>query len=398
MSPLGYRTATEHSARRSTSSAGSRLLVGCAIGCGGLIVISAAIIAAVAWWALTPGRQHPTIRLVGEQSTLVAGFSPSEDADQLTGLLSEVLEKAQQLERRHRPLPDGLAWLEELEQLQDARMAGDIAALIPRDATVSVTPGLNGDDVVAAANFRRFVRPIRAMIMGLAGHASDPAGPVLRTVDGHEVLTVDDGLALSFVDGTFVLGSTDDIVGHAVRSLQNGDLDPPFGSSRVAETVGELHGSWPVFVVADNSEGVLGRLAEEWAAATAADRTTDDGIEADTPSPEAELLRRLAETAQFLTSTARIVPSSTIHIELDIESVDADAGARAHRLVEQLVTAATETLTKKGFSVEHRIERDQRTVQATLDISEIDRAIQLWFQSFEDPQPRTVPSASAGVE
>jgi hypothetical protein len=395
MTPLGYRTAAEHRAQRSTGTGWSRAFAGCAIGCGALVVIAGIVIAFVAWWALTPGQQHRTVGVIDHGSALVAGFAAPEGSEQLNDLLSQTVRKAQEIDRRRSDLPEQLAWLEELQQLQDARVAGDVANLIPRDATVAIAPGPSGDEMVAAANFRRFVRPIRSMVMGLAGQTTGPDGPVIRSVDGHDMMTVDDGFSLSFVDGTLVMGSSSGAVERAVRSLSAAGQRRAPTSARVAAAVDELQPEWPLFAVADNTDGALRRLTEQWIM-TRAQKAPEADVELAGQPPEraemADLAGRLVDDIRFLTAGAKLASSTTIHTHLDIEALDAAAGARVQATLDRLLTIAAERLDTHGLTLDRSINQAQTSVQATIDISGLDRAIELWLGSLQESRPDQAPT------
>ena len=378
MSPLGYRTVAEHRGQRSRQSVWSKVLLGCGLGCGVLTLLAAVVIAFISWWALTPGTQHPTTRLADQRSTVVAGFIAPEGSE-LQDVLGKTLRQIQQTSRSDSEYPEGFAWLEELEQLNDARMAGDAVTLIPHDITVSIAPDADDDSVVAAVNFRRFVRPIRSAIMGIAARTTGADGPVIRTVDGHDMLVVEDDFALSFVDGTLVVGTSPGAVERAVVRLPA--ANEPETQGAVVDAIADLSASWSLFAAADNRDGVLGRVLERLA--------STGGF-----APEPQLVEVLSSDVGFMTCGARLTSNDSVHLEISSRAPTGTSTDLLHEAARGLAGSLVRRLEERGFSVDKSTASHDDTVTVILEIGQLSQAISDWLHALEpSAAPPTPPTA-----
>ncbi|HET9315842.1 MAG TPA: hypothetical protein VFQ51_09645 [Vicinamibacteria bacterium] len=175
-----------------------KVLIGCAI-VGGLVVLAG--VAAVAfglYWMTSAGRHYPPAAVASPQSQGVIRVGDLAGDAGARALLTRLFTRMQEAGRGDAPqLPE---WMRRMQAYQ-ARQG--ISQWLPREATMSMEPDPEGvPRIVLAANMKGFVRPIRmAITQAMKG---DRKSSVTRHGE-HEVLNFGTDTSLCFMDGTLVV-------------------------------------------------------------------------------------------------------------------------------------------------------------------------------------------------
>src|SRR4029078_13008948 len=143
--------------------AGKRILVGCLIFLGVGVLLVLGLVLAGGYWFTKPGHQVPTLTVVSPQSVgQVHVFDLGADSG-TRELLREFLQASQRAnaEPSAQMLPE---WLKRRQSLQAAQSSEQLELWLPSEVTLSVEPAAGDDAWIAAVNFKRFVRPIAALI------------------------------------------------------------------------------------------------------------------------------------------------------------------------------------------------------------------------------------------
>ncbi|MEM9558428.1 MAG: hypothetical protein AAGC60_29520 [Acidobacteriota bacterium] len=210
---------------RPTATRADRLLIGCGLGCGCLVLLGAVLLGLAGVWIFTPGKQVSTLAVATPEAPSVVRLDDlGSDAGTLEMLdaLAVALSTAQNQNRRDQ-LPEEWGWLADLDSSQGSGRG--LAMFLPREATLRVeAPGPAGESRwVAALNPRAFARPLRMVFESAAESAGAETG---MTLGGRPALETGDGMLLVFVDGTIVVGSEATLVEDAIARLERGVTSP----------------------------------------------------------------------------------------------------------------------------------------------------------------------------
>ncbi len=284
-----------------------KTLLGCAIGCGGLLVLAVIGGAVASWWLVRPGAQHPTAAVVSPAAS--GSFNVGDlGADRgVTALLDRFVRESQRQQQADMP-----PWIRQLQQLGAAQSSPSVGfrMLLPRQATVSLEPSTEGSNdpaVVAAINPRGLTRLLPTVLA--VSHQVDGA------YRGKEILRLGDHAWGALIDGTLVVASEEEALhGGIDRMLDGGAAPPPQPAD-----LGLPSQPWDVTGTVDETDRELARAlwgdAEEAPAGVrramlgvdvATSDTTNGRVVVDCDSPAAAsaaalaLDRRAAERAERL--------------------------------------------------------------------------------------------------
>ncbi len=184
----------------------AKTLIGCGIGCGVLFFVAAALLGGAAWWFYSPGEQIDTQRIAGDETLLVLDVGDALDDEGVRALINRAFDAFQEVARsqREREMPESWQWVEDLNSAVQPSGSESIEVYVPRAGTLVLEPT---DDpevlaIVAALNFRNFVRPARFFIGKIAESEEAP----VHEIEGIRVFELDeDDFYLGFVGGTAVL-------------------------------------------------------------------------------------------------------------------------------------------------------------------------------------------------
>ena len=191
--------------------------LGCAIGCGVLVLLAFVGAGVAGWWVVSPGKQRSTLAVASPEA---AGRFQVGDlgADPgVTALLDHAIRESQ---RQHQAgLPP---WMRHLQQAgaAGASPSTGLRMLLPRQATFSIeqAPGGGEPAVVAAFNPRGLTRLFRSMM---------PDEAVAGTHREREIVRFAGDSWASFVDGTVLVSSEEAALRGAIDRLLDGDGAPP---------------------------------------------------------------------------------------------------------------------------------------------------------------------------
>jgi hypothetical protein len=199
------------------ASQGSSWLTGCMIGCGGFLLLCMIFMVIASWWAFKPGRQWATDAIW--QDGAIAYFRMDDPlADEgAKAVLATIWRASMEADAREtrRNMPEGWEWLANLDR-QPAQ--GDTAGLnfiLPSQISVAIVPADadaaelddSGTDMVAAMNFRLFVRPVKTFIEWIASNPSEGERPSIPH-GRFQILDMDRGHYMAFADSTVLMGSS----------------------------------------------------------------------------------------------------------------------------------------------------------------------------------------------
>jgi hypothetical protein len=220
--------------------------MGCAVGCGALVVVSLLAAGAGAWWFVRPDEQHPTAAVMSPDAG--GAFHVGDlGADAGTiALLDRVVSETQR--QRHQGLPPWMAEMQRFGSRTSSPSAG-FRLLLPREATVSLETSREGRDgaVIVAFNPRGMTRLLRLMMSGSSatGHYR-----------GHGVGRLGDGAWASLVDGTIVFATEESALRAGIDRLAEGGVAP----AGPAVDLGSPSRSWDVTGTVANGDGGAERL------------------------------------------------------------------------------------------------------------------------------------------
>lgn len=108
---------------------------------------------------------------------------PNLDFSQVPGSAGAALITPGQRDKTSEKMPESWRWIEKLGTAQDQQAAGALGMWFPTEATLVVVPGQDaGRHVLFAADFKGFVRPIRALITSSAGRGAPRTGRAISSV------------------------------------------------------------------------------------------------------------------------------------------------------------------------------------------------------------------------
>lgn len=234
-----------------TRSALEKLLIGCALGCGVLIVVGLMVGSFGAYWFFSPGEQVATGQIVGEDSVALVRLNELATDPGTQALLTTFLRALDKVNRRQQEqiLPESMRWL---TRFQRSSKASDFNRFIPREATlvVEMPEGATDPAVVVAVNFRTMVRPVKAMF-ALIGRSEgrEDFHSRYRDYDVYR-LSQDDDAFVSFVGSTLLFASAEPTLRTAIDRIE-GVI--PSGAERLTRDVPE--GTWDAAGVVANEQG-----------------------------------------------------------------------------------------------------------------------------------------------
>jgi hypothetical protein len=231
-----------------------KVLIGCAI-VGGLVILAGiAVFVFGMYWLVGSGKHHPTAAVASPRAQGVVRVGDLGQDPGARDLLVSLYKRVQAAGERAGG-PQMPAWLRNMQAMQ-ARQG--ITQWLPREATISLEP--DAEDVpriVLAANLRGFVRPMRLAITQAA------KGDRKSTITHHgeqEIVHFDSNTSLCFMDGTLVVSYHPSAMTPALDRLAAAGASPPAGDDR------GLPGSWDLNGWLDEHTGtglLVGLLATD---------------------------------------------------------------------------------------------------------------------------------------
>ncbi len=252
----------------STSGHGRGRVLGCALGCLGLVVALFAMLWMFWWWMSRPGPQVATEPIVPEDAVAALRIEGLGEDEGFTELALEALIQFDSAARRvqEQQLPDNLRWMAALRGRKPR--AKDLRKWLPREITVAVEAAPTTEDgysVVTAVNLARYPRVVRFLVLRFFAD-----GEGRRWEHRGQPLLHNGDTTIGFVGSTLLIsddvGATeraiDELVG--APSLGESEGEPgsvPIRGVEAARRIGDLAvshpGPWDIHGGFVNEENVL---------------------------------------------------------------------------------------------------------------------------------------------
>jgi hypothetical protein len=336
-----------------------KVSIGCglALGLGLLVGIGLAIYGV--YWLLSPGRQMPTALVVGPRSVGVVRLERGDTDAGMRELVQETMlaiQRAQLAAQEDRIPP----FLRRIQSWQLGHSRNEMAAWMPREATLSIEAGPEGEreSVVAAINMQRFVRPLGMvfgrMIKGEPGTRVEPHGE-------HELIVNPGGSAVSFAEGTLLFGSSAASLGAVLDRWDHG------AGAALPAAVTDLAGRFDVYGTLDRPED-----AQAWLGLFAT--LVFEGEHRDAAEAARLAIARVRSLRFGL--DARNADEAQAFVELVYETPEAarDAEAGIAALLSEMQARAK----ANRASMAVRPSREGPRVRAEIGLTGIESAIQAW--------------------
>jgi hypothetical protein len=220
--------------------------VGCAIGCGVLLLVGVVAMGVGGWWALSPGRQHPTTAIVSPNAEGAFEVGDLGKDPGFTALLDHFVRETQR--QQQQGLPPWMRQLQQAGQAGSSPSAG-LRMMLPRQATFSLEEPADGGEpaVLVAVNPRGLTRLLRTLL---------PDEAISGEHRGQRLMSFSDDGYGALVDGTFLFASEEPALrGGIDRLLDRGAAPPP----RPVE-LGAPARAWDLTGTVDNARGTLAEL------------------------------------------------------------------------------------------------------------------------------------------
>ncbi len=192
-----------------------KVLIGCALGCGGFVILSGLAFFGGLYWLVSPGNQIATKAILSERSF---GYIRMPDPGQDPGLsdlmTTFLLEASKAGSGGGDQGPRGL--LEKYQEMNLRSGANSLRMWLPKDVTISfeTTPDRKDVGAVAAVNLRSFPRAIRAFISS----AAQDSGLEYR---GQQIFDMGDGDSfIAFYGSTLLVSSSKTLVERVIDRLE----------------------------------------------------------------------------------------------------------------------------------------------------------------------------------
>lgn len=361
------------------------MLVGCAIGCG---VVGLAVVAFLiwgTWWAVSPGSQVSTEVVLSPDAVAVVHFTGDERARGLVELVGTFVTETgrRQNTARFGRLPESWRWLEKLGAGQDKQASGGMGAWIPSEATLAVVPGQDERrHVLLAANFKGFVRPLRALVTSSARHGGKARTVTTRA--GREVTVLSDSSSLSFVGGTLLWSDDTRLVEAA---LDRADGGPPARSPSFLpeDTYAALKSGRMLVAAATNRTGFLATLASlasvRSSAADLSTEVSDERLPAEAPEPPENPLVPLVQGLDQATLVISMPTPDRAEIELALVPADGETSQAWRELLTKRLDAVRQAVRAHDVQLDHDLRVESGRVIAAVRLSGLTNLARAWAEA-----------------
>lgn len=239
-----------------------KVLIGCAVGCGILVVIGILAAAGGAYWFFSPGEQVATDAIAGDDSLAMVHMTELADDPGAQALLTKVLVRFDEISRRQQQenLPESMRWISNLPRQSPS--SRDLAMYIPKEVTLTLERSDHGGrpDFVVAANLRTMVRPIKAGLALIGRGEGDPNFHSQHR--GHDVYHMEHNAFVGFVENTLLFSDAAPALERAIdRIVAGGEAPAPVRPLRVKLSTPQ--GDWDASGVLSNEDGLLAQLLRD---------------------------------------------------------------------------------------------------------------------------------------
>ena len=346
---------------KSEMSAWQKTAIGCAIGCGGLILLSLIGGGIGAWWMVRPGQQHATAAVVSPQATGAFTVTDLAADPGVIALLDRFIRETQRQQQRDMP-----PWMRQMQQMGAAggSPSTGLRMFLPRQATVSLEPSTEGRDepaVVAALNPRGMTNLLHFVLAR--------GNTLVGTHRGHDVLRLSDHAWGSLLGGTLLVSNEEEALHHGIDRVLDGDA----AAAPPPPDLGQPAHEWDLTGTVDESDRELATVL--WG---------------DEPAPPGVRRALLGiDVATSDTTNGRVI--------VDCESPE--AASEAALALDRRAAERAERLAEKGLALRATSRVDGARAVLDWDVSGVNNALTAWMAKMHDDtyQPRS-GEESAPVE
>jgi hypothetical protein len=245
------------------ASTGKRILVGCAIGCGSLILLTFAGCFGFAWYVSRPGKAIDPYAMLSDKSTAFLRADINlEDAGQ-SALLRKLIEL--QGTRELQGAPEEIKGIfRSMRQQPPDQQIQSYRQFLGLQAVVVAEPGKDGkDDFFVVVSVRKFAR-LWGMLFGLVSQGR-AKGNVTVQYNGRTIVQTQGGEGhLACVGNHLVFGRSSDMVRAGIDRVKAAEAGPVkfAGSPAMKAAIQSLNSKSDLVLGITNETGTLGRLIE----------------------------------------------------------------------------------------------------------------------------------------
>ncbi len=246
--------------RRKGLSGLDKILIGCGVGCAGLILVAVLGAAFGGMWFFTPGQQIATDVIADDTSLGVVRLHELAEDPGTQELLTRLLEHINEADREHQreSLPPSLRWISDLQN-QEADVSG-LNMMIPKEMTVAFEPSEDGSDpdFVVAANPRVMVRMFKTMLSLVS--RSEGGTEIRSDYRGHAAYTLEDETHVAFASSTVLFASSRRALERAIDRVETGESNSGSKATGRGFSTQIPEGEWDIEGVLSNEEGLIAGL------------------------------------------------------------------------------------------------------------------------------------------
>ncbi len=344
-----------------------KLLIGCGIGCAGLILLAVLAVAFGSMWIMTPGTQVATDVIADDTSLAVIRLHELAEDPGTQKLLESVLERINEAgrEQQREQLPPALRWISDM-QARQANTAG-VNMLIPKEMTISYEKAEDGSglDFVAAANPRTMVRMFKSMFSLMS--RGDDSRNVRSDYRGHAAYRFEEEAHVAFVRSTVLFANSRRGLERAIDRIEAGkagagDASGGFDYSSVPP------GDWDVEGAVGNETGLV------------------DGLLAELTRPGDE---QSAGEGLHLGFGFDVVSADEVTGRTVLECNDPQAAERWQAVLEQRYAALRDDAARRGIEIEIETLREGNQVVTDLRLLGLEDLLAAAFTVPEQPEEDT---------
>ncbi len=332
-------------------------LWGCGIGCGALVLIVIVGSIGLYFWAVNPGSQIPTQRVLGPESLGFLRIDRISHDEGFQALATDFLLELQdhELQRSGRELPFVLGWLQQVQRSTPQEVVADLKRDLPTDITVSVefSPETGRPAVAAAVNLSRYPRLFRVIYYwGKEYVASNLDGDLEGLEDA----------SLEFVENTAIWAQDKETLRIVLERARKPGLTAS-GSTRIMDLLASGDERWDVYLAVEDREGLM-----ELISTLVADRPEEFPLEL--PEGFADLIRSL-ETFWL---GVDVVSRELVLVESEATARSEEAARRWKEALENVV-ALNQPSAETPLRIEPDLQVTGRQVSLRLEFLELKAAL-----------------------
>jgi hypothetical protein len=246
-----------------------KLAVGCAVGCGVVIVVALLAGGLGGWGLVAPGEQRRTAAVTSPASSGSFQVGDLGGDPGVIAVFDRLILESQRQQQQDMP-----PWLAGLQRAGagGASPSTGIRMMLPREATVSFEPSATGGDpeVVVAVNARGLTRLLDMML----------TDGVVGSHRGHEIARIDDDGWGAFAGGTFLFATEEAALRAAIDRLE--DQGTVAATPARSADLGSPHRGWDVTGFVSNDDGAVEGLLWEDGGAPPGILETSFGVDLET--------------------------------------------------------------------------------------------------------------------